>query len=163
MEKDAANQTPKDIFIRELNQRIELYVAKVEKARNELTQFSGLLHSCIALWENETGNQLPEDWLRRAGMARAIPVPAVAPVLLQNLGVPEAVFELMKGIDGALHLNAIVERLLSRGYKPNVKDLKARVRAALIRGIRRGIYERVSPNTFRINASVRSKRYQDVY
>lgn len=162
METNSVDESRKGIFIQELYRRIESYVDEVEKARNQLTRFSGLLHSCIGLWESETGQELPEELLNRAGIARAVRV-AVPTVALENLSVPEAVFEMMKRIDGALHLNAIVERLFSKGYSLNVKDPKTRVRTALIRGMKRDLYERVGPNTFRINPAVRNKRYQEVY
>jgi len=158
----STNDTTKDAFTQELYRRIESYVVEVERARNDLSYFLGLFHSCRTLWENETGKELPEELKSRAGISRVISVPPPPMGRLQNVSVPEAVFEIMKRIGGPLHLDAIVNRLFSEGFRPNVKDPKAQVRIALIRGTKRGIYKRVAGNTFIIDPSVRGKRYQDV-
>jgi len=162
MENLSANDTIKEVFTQELYNRIEEYVVKVEAARNELNHFSGLLHSCMRLWENETGKELPEELKSRAGMPRFSGVPSISKSRLESMSVPEAVFEIMKSIGSPLHLNDIVNRLLSGGFRPNVKDPKGQIRIALIRGTKRGIYKRVAGNTFIIDPSVRNKRYQDV-
>ena len=162
------NSVTDKAFTEELYRRLEKYAAECEEARSKLSRNFGLFQSIVRLWEDETGKQVPDELLRRAGMGRPVmvspvPVPTTRPLTLENLSVPEAVFELMKEIDKASHSKAIIEKLVSRGYNPKVKDLKARVRTALTRGTSRNIYKRVAPNTFQFNADYHTKRYQEVY
>jgi len=171
MEQDSSREAAKNTFIQELYERIESYIAIIEKARNDLVHFSELLRSCIRLYEEESGQKLPEEMLQRAGITVGMTRTGIIPLQIRPMAavtgshvysIPEAVFEVMKTVDGALSLNDIFERVLSRGYGSGVKNPKEQVRIALIRGVKRGLYERVAPNTFRVNPSIRSKRYQEV-
>lgn len=49
----------------------------------------------------------------------------------------------------AMHANEIVEELQKRGMRLSPKDPKASVVTALVRGARKGIFERVGPNRYR--------------
>jgi len=164
MTQETTNEAPKDMLTKEAYARIQSLLSRYEKAREELNYVSRLLHSWIAVYEDESGEKFPEEILQQAGIAIARPVrPAPAPVLMARIpSVPEAVFEVMRTVDVPLHLNTVVERVFSRGYNPDVKKPKERVRTALIRGVQRGIYQRTDPNTFKIDPSVRNKRYQEL-
>jgi len=164
MKGNSTNEATKDMIVREAYSRIRLLLDRYAKAREELTHVSGLLHSWIAIYEDESGEQFPEEMLQQAGMSIARPVrPAPAPMVVPRVpSVPEAVFEVVRKADEPLHVNTIVERVFSKGYKPDVKKPKEQARKALIRGVKRGIYERTDPNTFKINPSVRNKQYQEL-
>ena len=164
MQENPTKETTKDILVREAFSRIRLLLDRHAKAREELSHVSRLLHSWIAIYEDESGKQFPEEMLQQAGISIPRPVaPAPAPVLIARMpSVPEAVFEVMRSVDEALHLNTIFKRVFSKGYNPNVKKPKERVRTALLRGMQRGIYERTDPNTFKINPSVRNRQYQEL-
>jgi len=164
MEEKPTNEATKDIVVREAFSRIRLLLERHAKAREELSYVSRLLHSWIAIYEDESGKQFPEEMLQQAGIGIPRPVaPAPTPVLMARVpSIPEVVFEVMRSADEPLHLNTVVGKVFSKGYNPDVKKPKERVRTALIRGVKRGIYQRTDPNTFKINLSVRSKQYQEL-
>lgn len=164
MQEKPTNEVKKDMLIGEAYGRIRELLSKYEKAREEMSYVSRLLHSWIAIYEDESGKEFPEEMLQQAGIGMARPVrPAPAPVVIPRLpSIPEAVFEVVRKADEPLHLNAIVEKVFSKGYNPDVKKPKERVRIALIRGVKRGIYERTDPNTFKVNPPVRNKQYQEL-
>lgn len=161
MEDKSVSGATKDIVVREAYSRIRLLLERYVKAHEELNYVSRLLHSWIAIYEDESGKQFPEAMLQQAGIGIARPVPA--PMAIARMpSIPEAVFEVMRSVDGPLYLKTIIERVFSRGYNPDVKKPKERVRIALIRGVKRGIYQRTDPNTFKIDPSVRNKRYEEL-
>lgn len=164
MQKDTTNESTKNMIINEAFDRIRLMLDRYAKAQQEMNYVSRLLHSWIAVYEDESGKQFPEEMLQQAGIGVARPVrPAPASIVIPRvLSIPEAVFEMMRSTSEPLHLNTIFERVFSKGYNPNVKKPKERVRTALLRGMKRGIYERTAPNTFKINPSVRNKQYQEL-
>lgn len=164
MKEDSGNEATKDMIVREAYSRIRLLLDRYAKAREELSHVSGLLHSWITVYEDESGEQFPEEMLQQAGMSIARPVrPTPASVVIPRVpSIPEAVFEVMRRADESLHLNSIIERVFSKGYRPDVKKPKEQARKALIRGVKRGIYERTDPNTFKVNPSIRNKQYQEL-
>ena len=165
MKEDSGSEVSKDMLVREAYGRIQALVDRAEKARQELNHVSRLLHSWKTIYEDLSGEELPEEMLQRAGIAIPRPVPTPPPIPRATVrlpSVPEVVFEVMRRADEPLHLNTIVERVFSKGYGPNVKKPKEQTRKALIRGVKRDIYERTDPNTFKVNPSVRNKQYQEL-
>ena len=141
----------KDALIKEAYQRIQLLTDRVKKARDDENYNLVLLQSWITIYEDLAGKKLPKNVDARASRA-----------LSRRASVPEAVFELMRSIDSPLHLNIIVERLFSEGFRTTVKKPKEQIRIALIRGAKRGIYKRVAGNTFIVDPSVRKKSYREL-
>jgi len=165
MKEDSENEVRKDMLVREAYARIQALVDRAEKAREELNYVSRLLHSWKTIYEDLSGEELPEEMLQPAGIVIARPVPAPAPIprpMVRLASVPEAVFEVVRRADEPLHLNTIVERVFSKGHGPDVRKPREQTRKALNRGVKRGIYERTDPNTFKVNPSVRNKQYQEL-
>lgn len=164
MKEKKADEATKGMLVGEARKRIQSLLTRYRNAQQELRDVSRLLHSWIAIYEDESGKQFPEEILSEAGVPLMRPVRlATTPVSIGRVpSVPEVVFEVMRGADEPLHLNTIAEKVLSKGYDLGVKKPKERIRIALIRGVTRGIYERTVPNTFKINPTVRNKRYQEL-
>lgn len=66
--------------------------------------------------------------------------------------IPMAVTAVLVEEDRAMHADEILRELRRRGRAVNVADPKASVVTALVRGMKRGKFERVGPNTYRITA-----------
>lgn len=165
MKEDSENKVSKDMLVRAAYRRIQALVDRAERAREEMNYVFPLLQHWIAAYKDLSGEELPEEMLQRAGIAIPRPVPAPAPIpqaMVRLPSVPEAVFEVMRRADEPLYLDTIVERVFSKGYGPDVKKPKAQARKSLNRGVKRGIYERTGPNTFKVNPSIRNKRYQEL-
>lgn len=64
--------------------------------------------------------------------------------------VAGAITALLVERNRALHADEIVEELLKRGMRLSPKDPKASVVTALVRGARKGIFEKVGPNRYEV-------------
>jgi hypothetical protein len=50
-----------DPFIQEVYRKIESFVAQLDSARREVSRLRALLESAITIWEDETGQKIPEE------------------------------------------------------------------------------------------------------
>ncbi len=67
-----------------------------------------------------------------------------------TLSVPDAVGRLLSEKGRPMHADEIQQELETRGKKISRADPKATVVTALIRGVKRGKFERTGPNTYRL-------------
>lgn len=65
--------------------------------------------------------------------------------------VPNAILNLLIQRSRAMHADEIVAELQERGMRLSAKDPKASVVTALVRGAKKGIFEKVGPNKYREN------------
>ncbi|MCH8025904.1 MAG: hypothetical protein IH866_03830 [Chloroflexi bacterium] len=68
----------------------------------------------------------------------------------QRLKIPEAVTSVLLSQDRAMHADEILQQVRLLGVALSAEDPKASVVTALVRGMKKGTFERVAPNTFRL-------------
>ncbi|MCH8010077.1 MAG: hypothetical protein IIC91_14580 [Chloroflexi bacterium] len=108
--------------------------------KKQINHVQDLLEHVDALLRNELGTTYLANELEMV-----VPSPEWA-----QLSVPKAVQRLLREAERPMHADDIKDALESRGMKFSRKDPKANIVTALVRGMRRGIFARTAPNTYRL-------------
>ena len=94
--------------------------------------------------------QAEREAYRAAAGAEPLPLPVEHAPSFAGMGIRPAIMKLLMEKGRAMHADEIRVELENRGMKFSDKDAKASVVTALVRGRRRGFFDRVGPNTYRL-------------
>lgn len=126
--------------IRFYEDKISEFQAQRDALEAAISETQALLNSAQVLLKDEL------QAARKASGVEISQLPLAA--RLANLNLTEAIFEIVNSSSGPIHADQVLKKLREAGKAPQSKTPKNSVVSLLLRGVKRGMYDKVGPNLF---------------
>ena len=125
-------------------ERVQVLQRRRQQIDGSIEREEEVIRHIEALLESE------REAYRAASGTEPLPLPVEHAPRFGGMRIRPAIMKLLVEKGRAMHADEIRAELEGRGMKFSDKDAKASVVTALVRGRRKGFFEKVRPNTYRL-------------